>query len=246
MVEAVAADGLDYPLQAALHGRRVLYTAPGSAGTVTRFGIAATLTATVSHPALSNSATLAERLHRTRFQTSTTAGNSRGVADAVSSVRRGAAAGTGGFYLHTRFCSGNIALAGAQVFVGLTSTGGFSGEPSTFGDKVAVIKDAGHTTWRIAHSFQTLPATIIDTGEPYVANRVYDLIMFARPNWDRVAVKFRRREANGTSVILYDGELTTNLPEAATFIMRRVAVRNGTTAAAANVEFVSSYLESDI
>jgi hypothetical protein len=47
------------------------------------------------------------------------------------------------------------------------------------------------------------------------------------------------------STSLYDDEWTTFIPTATTLMGRHCQVRNGATAAAANVEMVRCYVESD-
>ncbi len=243
--EFMGPSGVDSPIQPALFGSRVMLINPGSGTGIGSVGLTPTTAATLSHPTPST-ASLAESLYRTRFQTSTTAGNASGVRDAVNTIWRGNAAGRGGFFVHLRFCSGSIALAGAQVIVGLASdTGALGGEPSALQNLLAVLKDSGHSTWRLARRTGTGTVQLIDTGEAYAANRVYDLVLFARPNWDRVAVRLVRQEFDGTATVLYDDVWTDNLPTATTLLGRHVQVRNGTTGAAANVELVRAYTESD-
>lgn len=244
--EFVGPSGVDSPLQPALFGNRVAVWSPGSGTAVTAFGMTPTTGATLSHPAPST-ATLAESLYRTRCSTTATAGNASGIRDGVNTIWRGNAAGRGGFYLHNRICTGNLALSGGQVVCALSSSTALLGaDPSTLADVLGLVKDAAHTTWRLARRTGTGAVQLIDTLETYAANLVYDLVVFARPNWDRVGVRFVRQNFDGTSTVIYDDVWTDNLPAATTLLGRRIEARNGAVASAANVEMVRSYLESDL
>jgi hypothetical protein len=243
--EFIGASGVDSPLQPALFGNRVMLWNPGSGTGLGSVGLTPTTGATLSHPAPATTS-LAESLYRTRFQTSATAGNASGVRDAVNTIWRGNSAGRGGFFLHNRICTGNTALAGGQVICGLSSsTAALGGEPSALNDVLGLVKDIAHTTWRLARRTGTGAVQLIDTAHAYAANQVLDLILFARPNWDRVAARLVLQNFDGTSTVLYDDVWTDNLPASTTLLGRHLQVRNGTTAAAANVELVRSYLESD-
>jgi hypothetical protein len=246
MLETVGPSGVDYPLQPAFFGNRVMLINPGSGTGLGSVGLTPTTAATLSHPTPATT-TLAESLYRTRFQTSTTAGNAAGVRDAVNTIWRGNASGRGGFFVHTRFCTGSIALAGGQVAIVLTSdTGLLAGEPSALANVLGLVKDSAHTTWRLARRTGTGTVQLIDTAETYAVNLVYDLILFARPGWDRVGARFVRQNFDGSSTVLYDDVWTTDLPATTTLVGRKVEVRNGAVAAAANVELVRSYCESDL
>ncbi|MCA2992058.1 hypothetical protein [Gemmatimonas sp.] len=243
--EFVGPSGVDTALQPALFGNRVMLWYPGSGTGLGSLGLTPTTGATLSHPAPST-ASLAESLYRTRFQTSTTAGNAAGVRDGVNTVWRGNSVGRGGLFLHHRVATGNIALAGAQVISGLSSsTAALGGEPSALADVLGLVKDAADTTWFLARRTGSGAVQRINTTQPYAVNQVLDLILFARPNWDRLAVRLVLQNFDGTSTVIYDDVWTDNLPAGATLLGRHHQVRNGVSAAAANVELVRSYLESD-
>lgn len=243
--EFVGPSGVDTPLQPALFGNRVMLWYPGSGTGLGSLGLTPTTAATLSHPTPATTS-LAESLYRTRFQTSTTAGNAAGVRDGVNTIWRGNAAGRGGWFLHHRTTTGNLALAGAQVVSALSSsTGALGGEPSALPDVLGLLKDSADTNWQLARRTGTGAVQKINTGQAYAANQVLDLILFAPPNWDRVAARLVLQNFDGSSTVLYDDVWTDNLPAATTLLGRHHQVRNGTTAAAANVELVRSYVESD-
>lgn len=244
--EFIGPSGVDSPIQPALFGNRVALWNPGSGTSLGSVGLTPTPGATLSHPVPATT-TLAESIYRTRFQTSATAGNAAGVRDAVNTVWRGNSAGRGGFFLHQRIATGNIALAGGQVICGLSSsTAALAGEPSALADVLGLVKDQADTTWWLVRRTGTGTVQRINTTHAYAVNQVLDLILFARPNWDRVAVRLVLQNFDGSSTTLYDDVWTDNLPAAGTLLGRHLQVRNGATAAAANVELIRSYLESDI
>jgi hypothetical protein len=110
---------------------------------------------------------------------------------------------------------------------------------------LGLAKDAADTSWFLARRTGTGAVQRINTGQAYAANQVLDLVMFARPNWDRVAARLVFQNFDGSGTVLYDDVWTVNLPAAGTLLGRHLQARNGTTAAAANVELVRSYVESD-
>ena len=246
LLEFVGPSGVESALQPAIFGNRIALWNPGSGTALGSLGMTPTTAATLSHPTPATT-TIAESLYRTRFATSATAGNAAGVRDAVNTVWRGNAAGRGGFFSHTRVASGAIALAGAQVMCGFASpTTALGGEPSALADCLGLIKDSGDANWQLARRTGTGTVQKINTGEAYTTNKLYDLTMYARPNWDRVSVRLLRHEYDGTTTTLYEAEWTDFLPAAATLLGRHCQVRNGTTASAAQVDLVRSYLESDL
>ena len=192
--------------------------------------------------------TLAESLYRTRFQTSTTAGNASGVRDAVNTHWRGNAAGRGGFMCHFRICTGSIALAGAQVMVGLASgTAALAGEPSSsVNDFMGICKDAADTNLFFSRRAGAGAASKVDLTIAYAANAVLDLWLFSRPNGSDIGVRVARQNFDGTITVLLDTTYNTSIPANTQLLGRHCQARNGTTAAAANVEMVRIYSESDL
>lgn len=245
LLEMIGPSGVDTPLQPALFGNRVMLWVPGSGTGLGSFGLTPTTAATLSHPAPAIT-TLAESLYRTRFATSTTAGNAAGVRDAVNTVWRGNAAGRGGFFLHHRFCSGSISLAGGQKVTGLSSsTGALAGEPSALPDVLAVVKDTADATWFFARRTGTGAVQKVNLGVAPANNQTFDLVMFSRPNGGEIFVRVVQHNFDGSSTVLLDTSYTTDIPAAGTLLSRTHQVRNGVTAAADNFDLVRSYLESD-
>jgi len=244
-LEMIGASGVDTALQPALFGNRIATWNPNTTTTVSSFGGAPAISATASHPAL-NANTLAESIYRTRFQTSATAGNSSGVRDVTATVWRGNAAGRGGFFLHHRFCSGSISLAGGQKFTGLTSqTTALAVEPSALPNVLGMLKDSGDTNWHFARRTGTGTVQKVDLGVAAAVNQTFDMILFSRPNGSEVFVRIVQHAYDGSNTVLLDTSYSDNLPAVTTFLARQHHVRNGATAAADNFELIRSYLESD-
>jgi hypothetical protein len=246
-LETLGPSGVDNAVQPAFFNNRVMIIAPNTSTTVTALGISATTAATLSHPAPA-ATSLAASLYRTRCQTSTTAGNAAGIRHSVVTMARGNASFLGGFYFHTRVCSGAIALAGAQAFAGLSSTvAALSVEPSTLSDAIGLVKDSADTAWNFTRrtGAGTVQKVALTTPLTYAANQVIDVIIFSRPGGTGIGCVVRSFNNAGVPTTHLDTEYTTDIPAATTFLAGRFDIRNGATAAAADFELVRMYAESD-
>lgn len=246
-LETLGPSGVDNAVQPAIFNNRVMLFAPNTTTTVTATGISATTAATLSHPALATTS-LAASLYRTRCATSTTAGNAAGIRHSVATMLRGNATALGGFYFHARVCSGSIALAGSQAFVGLSSSvAAFASEPSALADAVGLCKDAADTAWQFVRSTGTGTAQKVALTTPltYAANQVIDVIIFSAPNGTGLGCVVRSFSNAGVPTTHLDTTYTDNLPAAGTLLAGRFDIRNGTTAAAADFDLVRMYAESD-
>ncbi|MCX7741058.1 MAG: hypothetical protein N2047_08555 [Meiothermus sp.] len=238
-------DGLDADLQTALYGKRAMIWYPGSGTAMGAIGLTPVTAATLSHPTPTTT-TLAESIYRVRFQTSTTAGNTSGVRDNVNTFWRGNGAGRGGFFHFVRFTSGSISLAGGQRCICLSSqTGALAGEPSAMPDVIGIIKDAADSNWFFARRSGTGTTQKVSLGVSVVNNQVFDMVLYARPNGSDLGVLITQLNFDGSSTILLNTTYNDNLPANTTLLSRHLEVRNGTTAAADNLELVQWYSESD-
>jgi hypothetical protein len=242
----IGPSGVDSFLQPALFGNRVMLITPGSGTAVGSSGLTPTTAATLSHPSLST-ATLAQSLYRTRFTTSTSAGSASGVRDGTATHWRGNSAGRGGFMVHMRIATGSIALSGGQMMAGLSSsTSALAGEPSSsMADFIGICKDSADTNLFFSRRTGSGSATKVDLGIAYAANVVLDLWLFSRPNGSNIGARVVRQNFDGTSTVLLDTTYNTDIPANTTFLARHVQVRNGAVAAAADVDMVRVYSESD-
>lgn len=241
----VGPSGVDNSLQPQLWGNRVAIWAPGSGTGLSSWGGTPTTAATLSHPAPATTS-IAESLYRTRFATSTTAGNASGARDAANTIWRGSSAGAGGFFVHFRFASGSISLSGGQKIVGLSSsTAALGSEPSALADVLGIIKDTTDTQWQFARRTGTGTVQKVSLGVNVANNQLFDLTLFSAPNGSGIGVRIVQYTGFNTSTVLLDTTYTTDIPAAGTLLGRHFQVRNGATAAADNLELVRSYLESD-
>mgnify|MGYP001806266590 CR=1 FL=1 len=243
-LDAVGPSGVDFTLQPAFFNSRVMIIAPSSGTTVSAQGIGVTTAATLSHPGLVTTS-LVGSIYRTRCQTSTTAGNAAGIRHAAATIWRGNAAGRGGFYHHVRFASGNIALAGGQQFIGLSSsTAALAGEPSALADCLGVVKDQADTQYHFVRRTGTGTVQRVALGA-FGANALMDLILFMPPNSSTLGAVVRAFDTNGIASTLLDTTYTDFLPANTTYLAGRFDVRNGASAAAADADLVRMYTESD-
>ncbi|NJR43949.1 hypothetical protein HC761_00215 [bacterium] len=147
--------------------------------------------------------------------------------------------------MHHRFATGSLALAGGQVLVGLSSsTGALAAEPSTLTDLLAITKDSADTNLFFSRKSGSGSIVKVSLGA-YAVNQVIDLLLYARPAGTAVFVKVASHNFDGTETVLLDTSYDTSIPAAATLLGRHHQIRNGAVAAAANIDLIRSYLESD-
>lgn len=245
MLAYVDPNGIEVVLQPVMAFRKLHRWFPATTTTMGAEGMTPTTAATLSHvaPATTNIGTIG---YGTTFSTSTTAGNASGARDAVVHVWGGGSAGRGGFDFKARVGSGAIALAGAQVVVGLASTvAALAGEPSALTDVLALTKDAADTNWQFSR--RTASGTVVktDLGLAYATNQVLDVQIYQAPNSGTIFVRILSHAFDGTFTTLLDTSYTTSIPANTTLLGRNVQVRNGVTAAAASLISYSNSIESN-
>lgn len=241
------ASGKSFSLQTAMFGNRVALIRPGSSTAISSLGLTPTTAATLSHPTLATT-NLATSLTRTRFQTSTTAGNASGVRDGVATHWLGNGAGKGGFFAHFYFCSGSIAIATQQRMVGLSSSvSALAGEPSSsMADFIGMCKDGADTNWFISRRTGTGAATKVDLGVAVATDQVFHMTLHAEANGSAIFVKINRYNNDGTETNLLDTSYNTSIPTSTTFLARHLQTRNNAAASACNMEMCAIYSESDL
>lgn len=241
----VGPSGLDTVVQPAIFANRVCLITPSRTTAVNNFGTGSQINATASHPALS-AASMAQSLNRTRFQTTTTAGAMSGIRSEQVIFRGNGGTGRGGFFFAARFCTGDIALAGAQFLVGLHGANTtLNGEPSALLNLIAVGKDSADTNMFFMHNDGSGVATKVNTGESYGVNKALQMRFFCPPSSAEIWYLVERINNDGTLTTLVSGSITSDLPVDSTFLAMYAQVRNGSTAAAANLDMVQMYCESD-
>lgn len=169
--------------------------------------------------------------------------------DAMFSLGNGS--GLGGFYIVIRFgCRDAATVAGAQQFVGLTSSTSMptNVDPGTLINCIGVGHAGADSNLKI-YSGGSSPQTPIDLGANFPANTLstdlYDLILFASP-WDnKVHWKVKRLNTGHAAEGVLTGTPGTQLPALTTWLAARLWRSNGPTALAVALDLGMIYMETD-
>jgi hypothetical protein len=241
----IGPSGLDTTLQPAIFANRVAVITPQRTTGMNVWGCGIQTGATLSHVA-PGTASMADSMLRTRFTTTAVAGNNSNVRSNGFCVRGNGTTGRGGFFFAARFCTGSIALAGGQFFVGLQgSENALAGEPSALTNLICVGKDIADTNMFFMHNDGAGTATRISTGEAYGVNKALQMRVFCPPSSSEIWYLVERINDDGTLTTLLDGSFTTDLVVANSALSMHCQIRNGATAAAANIDLVQMYCETD-
>ena len=215
------------------------YTAPTIVGTLTARNVATT--------------NFFARMARVGLVSAATAGAFAEARVAVAQVTIGAGAGVGGFTKIVRFgCSDAAAVAGARMFVGVSSNtaAATNVEPSTLLNSIGVGHGAADTNLKIYFGGSAAQAPI-DLGVNFPVNTLsvdaYELSLFASPNNGNVSYVVTRlntgASATGTLTAATAG---TQLPLNTTLLSYHKAWRcNNATALAVGLDIISDYIETD-
>ncbi len=207
---------------------------PGTSSTPGVFGTAlATAVGTVSHPAPTSS-TLALSTRRIQILTPPAASQTAALFENQKHYWRGNAAGLGGFYISIRaflmLHSSDLLHFGFMGLRGSTSSPG-NVEPGDLQDILALGVDPGDTNYAVFHR-GTGSGSKVNTGMG-VGNFV-QFELFAYPNASEVYFRVTRLDNGETK----SGVLTSNLPDAATFLAFQIHGNTGdddTTSAIVNL-----------
>ena len=215
------------------------YTAPAIVGTLTARNVATT--------------NFFARMSRVGLVSAATAGAFSESRVAVAQVTIGAGAGVGGFTKVVRFgCSDAAAVAGARMFVGVSSNtaAATNVEPSTLLNSIGVGHGAADTNLKIYFGGSAAQAPI-DLGVNFPVNTLsvdaYELSLFASPANGNVSYVVTRlntgASATGTLTAATAG---TQLPLNTTLLSYHKAWRtNNATALAVGLDIISDYIETD-
>lgn len=219
---------------------------PQSGSTLDTLGIAHNVTGTASTPALA-STNLMTSLHRTRLASASGATSTAATRAGYTMCWRGNAAGLGGFLWHCRFGT-STAVAQQRLFVGLYETATVIGNvnPSTLLNLVGFGYDSAGANICTIRNDGAGTATLTSCGAnaPVDSSTVFDGFIACAPNDDGIWFKLVNRT---TEVVALDWtEYTTDLPANTTFFAPQLWINNGTTASAAQIEFMSEVLACPI
>lgn len=237
----------DVALQPALFGSSVYMWLPGAAATVSiAFGTTFTArntgtSAAQAHPTKASTNALTS-MTRATFTTGTTATGSSGIQSTATVAWRGNAANLGGFFFFARF-GVEVLTSDIRVLVGLSSTNAaITTDPSTINNTIALTKDAADTTWQItARSGSATTKT--NTGITITQGQILDFTLFAPPN----AAFIGARVSNPlTGEILFETNLTANLPANNVFMYMHAQIMSTVTTTSKTLALNRMYCETDL
>ena len=196
-------------------------------------------------PALGTSSLLAS-VSRSTLSTGATAGGLAYIRGNQQIVCRSDLPGRGGFLVVHRFALSAL-QAGMRAFAGLVDVAAnpTNIDPTTTtapgGIGLAIATNSGN--WNLVNNITGTARTVLDLGASFPVN-VTDLIelaLWSAPNDGGISYQV----TNVTSGATASGKITANIPAAATFMAPSVWLTNNATAAAATLDFVSTYVETD-
>jgi len=181
-------------------------------------------------------------MNRATFSTGTTATGASGIQSSQTNAWRGNASGLGGFFFFARF--GLETISGTyRTFVGISANNAtMNANASTWNDTTGIGSEAGDTTWHITIRSASV-ATRINTTVTITAGDILDFYMYQEPNGSIIYYEIRNAVTNA---ILYNGQESSNLPTATTFMYMQSHIQSvsGTTAKllALNRMYLETYL----
>ena len=244
-INVLTGSGRDYALQPWLATNKMGVWTPNTTTTVNSLGLNRSGVGTVSHPTPTTT-NLSTSIRRWRLTSAATANAAAEDRSSQLQVVRGNAAGVGGFTMVATVIIGS-ATALQRGFFGLMSATGATAttaNPSALTNIVAFMWDSSETTLRIGHNDASGACTRVDLGANFPTNvttAVYRVMLFCRPNDDRIRYFISREDTGDTT----DGELTTDIPANTQFLTPHLYMNNGGTAAAVFYDCSGVYIESD-
>jgi hypothetical protein len=181
-------------------------------------------------------------MNRATFSTGTTATGASGIQSSQTNAWRGNASGLGGFFFFARF--GLETISGTyRTFVGISANNAtMNANASTWNDTTGIGSEAGDTTWHITIRSASV-ATRINTTVTITAGDILDFYMYQEPNGSVIYYEVRNAVTNA---VLYNGQESSNLPTATTFMYMQSHIQSvtGTTAKllALNRMYLETYL----
>ncbi|MGL5076822.1 MAG: hypothetical protein ACRDBG_13495 [Waterburya sp.] len=229
--------GSRVPLQRALRFNQTHWMSAIGNGTGTYSNglvITATGTATGRNVAVTNLFTASRRLG---YVSAATAGASAGVRHALAQYFRNNGLGLGGYRATMTFGVSGFQST-MRVFAGMTATTAALGnaDPSTFGNYIAIIKDAGDTNYFLAHNDSAGTATKINLGTNFpvtASNEAWiRLTIVSVPS---TAIYYYIENLSNNQVAT--GTITTDVPTNTTLLVPQIWANNNAVAAAVGIDF---------
>jgi hypothetical protein len=248
MFAQIGKSGVDYSFQPFFARNAVFcFKASGNTTTTSVFGGAAPTangTTTIRNVVTTNFFTWMRRIG---YVSATTNNASSGLRSAAVQFGRGNGTGRGGFHFVARFGISDATLvAGARLFVGLTSSTGVLGnaDPSTFTNIIGVGLDAADTTLQIMHNDAGGSAVKIDLGASFPESTVtdfYELSLYCPPNGIEVSYQVINLSTNASA----SGVIISNLPISTQLLAWQIWRHNVATGLAVGIDVASVYIETD-
>ena len=244
-LEVVRPSGRDFPLQPHTGLNRIGIWAPVSGTTIAAQGIALTIVGTVSHTALT-AGSLLNSSRRWRVTSAAVVDSVCDQREAVTTCWRGNAAGLGGFTFVARISLTALQATGMGFF-GLLASIAALAVTTTLTTLVEAIglgfQRGTHANWQLVRNDATGAPTLVDLGAgfPVVTAGLITLTIWC----PAAGTSIWLRAVNELTGAVFEQEVTTDLPQAATFLAPRLFLNNGATAAAVAFESTGLYLETD-
>lgn len=263
MLKMKGGNGIDVALQPFLGANRVALYQPtfGSTSITTSTtlgttvglnhftsGTTASTTATVNESA-AGAGSLFLSMKRTEIGTSTTAGTVGDLRLATLQFMRGSTIGsinTGGFYAVGRFGVSTY-QSGARTFAGMsgTATALTSVELTTLFNIIGFACNTADTSYSFIHNDGSGTATKVALGASFPCNTsdtdMYEYRLFSAPAG--TAIYYSLARLNTTDFI--EGSVTTDIPAVGQFMTPHFYIGNNATAARAELDIASMYVETD-
>ena len=191
---------------------------------------------------------------KVRYTTAASNNAAAGTRHGVSEFWSGDAAGLGGYLYGARIAlAANAADAGTRMYVGMHGVNSVIAggtDPTSLTNFIALVKDADHTTLRLAHNDGSGAATEIDLGANFPADTnvtdVYELWLYAEPN--STSVNYEVRRINGTTGVVShtaSGTVSTDLPASSVRLSPQIWISTGNPGVAAALDVFAQYMETE-
>ena len=259
MLKMKGGSGIDTTLQPFLGANRVsLYlptfgstsittnTVLGTTLGVNQFSTGTTAVAVTTSETVISGTNLFTSMKRSEIATSTAAGTVGDLRFATPQFFRGGAAGLGGFYAVGRYGISTY-QSGARSFAGLEDASGAltSAEISANTNILGFGCNTASTTMSFFYNDGSGTASSVPLGANYPCNTsdtdVYEYRLFVAPAGTTVYYSLAR--LNTTDFI--EGSVNTDIPAATTMLTPHFYIGNNATAARAEMDIMSMYIETD-
>lgn len=239
--------GLDSALQPAFFGNGIFMASPGATTAMNVVGgPALTVVGTMSHPNPVSSS-LRQQMYRAQVLSAATANSASEVRLALGRIWRGDSAGFGGFFVRFRFAIVST-TALQRSFVGLnnsTAAIATTQDPTLLTQCIGIGNASDDGNLQLLHNDGAGACVKTDLGSSFPSSGVddiYDLTLFAPPNASFIKWRIQRTVTPAVA----EGEVSgAEMPGTGQFLVPRVYMNNGGTAAAVQFDLSRLYIESD-